>query len=79
MVDIDQYCYVDNEGFDRVWHLTQVHENQHNLISEMIAKGDLLLLDPKKLFWSIGHFEARVVLYYLKLEIHLHFRRQRIW
>ena len=50
--------------------------NQHNLVYEMIARGDLVLTDPEKLILPIGNLGARVTLYYLNLDKWLHFKRQ---
>lgn len=66
---------MESVGFDRARRITGNY-TQHNLLSEMIARGDFELMDPKKLVVPIGHLGARVLMYYLELEEQLHFRRQ---
>ena len=75
MLKMERGNQLDSEGFDRVWRVAGNH-NQHNLLCEVIARGDLELLDPRKLVVPIGHLGARTLMYYLELEQQLHFRRQ---
>jgi hypothetical protein len=42
----------------------------------MIARGNFILMDPKKLILPIGNLGARVTLYYLIFEEKLHFKCQ---
>jgi hypothetical protein len=45
------------------------------LVCEMIAQGDIILMDPEKLILPIGNLGARVTLFYLNLEGQLHSKR----
>ena len=45
--------------------------NMQNLICKIIARVDLILATPTKLMVPIGDLGARVLLYYLTLEVQL--------
>jgi hypothetical protein len=72
VLDLERGCQLDSSNFDRVWRITKDQLNQHNLVCEMIARGDFVLMDPEKLVLPIGNLGARVTLYYLSLEGQLH-------
>ena len=75
-MELQRGSQIDSGLFDLIWIVTKNQENQHNLVYEMIARGDFVLMDPEKLILSIGNLGARVTLYYLTLEEQLHFKRQ---
>jgi hypothetical protein len=76
-LELERYSQLDSSLFDLVWTATKNQQNQHNLVCEMIARGDFVLMDPEKLILPIGNLGARVTLYYLTLEEHLHLKRQK--
>jgi hypothetical protein len=75
VLDFERGCQLDSSNFDRVWRITKGQLNQHNLVCEMLARGDFILMDPEKLVLPIGNLGARVTLYYLNLEGQLHNKR----
>jgi hypothetical protein len=75
VLDLERGCQLDSSNFDMVWRITKDQLNQHNLVCEMIARGDFVLMDPEKLVLPIGNLRARVTLYYLNLEGQLHNKR----
>jgi hypothetical protein len=75
VLDLERGCQLDSSNFDMVWRITKDQLNQHNLVCEMIARGDFVLMDPEKLVLPIGNLGARVTLYYLNLEGQLHNKR----
>jgi hypothetical protein len=75
VLEFERGCQLDNSNFDRVWRITKGQLNQHNLVCEMIARGEFVLMDPEKLVLPIGNLGARVTLYYLNLEGQLHNKR----
>jgi hypothetical protein len=75
VLDLERGCQLDSSNFERVWRITKDQLNQHNLVCEMIARGDFVLMDPEKLVLPIGNLGARVTLYYLNLEGQLHNKR----
>jgi hypothetical protein len=75
VLDLERGCQLDSSNFDMVWQITKDQLNQHNLVCEMIARGDFVLMDPEKLVLPIGNLGARVTLYYLNLEGQLHNKR----
>jgi hypothetical protein len=74
VLDLERYCQLDSSRFDTIWRVKN-QVNQHNLICEMIAQGDFILMDPEKSILPIGNLGARVTLYYLHLEEQLHNKR----
>jgi hypothetical protein len=76
-LELECYSQLDSSLFDLVWTATKNLENLHNLVCKMIARGDFVLMDPEKLILPIGNLGARVTLYYLTLEEHLHLKRQK--
>jgi hypothetical protein len=75
VLDLERGCQLDSSNFDMVWRITKDQLNQYNLVCEMIARGDFVLMDPEKLVLPIGNLGARVTLYYLNLEGQLHNKR----
>jgi hypothetical protein len=75
-LDLPPYSQLDSSLFDLVWKNTKPQANQHNLVCEMIARGDFVLMDPEKLILPIGNLGTRVTMYYINLEEQLHFKRQ---
>ena len=75
-LELQHASQFDSGLFDLVWQATKNQVNQHNLVCEMIAQGDFILIDPEKLILPIGNLGARVFLNYLNLEEQLHFKRQ---
>jgi hypothetical protein len=75
VLDLERGCQLDSSNFDTVWRITKDQLNQHNLVCEMIVRGDFVLMDPEKLVLPIGNLGARVTLYYLTLEGQLHNKR----
>jgi hypothetical protein len=75
VLDLERGCQLYSSNFDMVWRITKDQLNQHNLVCEMIAWGDFVLMDPEKLVLPIGNLGARVTLYYLNLEGQLHNKR----
>jgi predicted nucleic acid-binding Zn-ribbon protein len=67
-LDLPSYSQLDSSLFDLVWKITKPQANQHNLVCEMIARGDFVLMDPEKLILPIGNLGARVTMYYINLE-----------
>jgi hypothetical protein len=75
VLNLERYCQLDSSRFDTIWRATKNQVNQHNLVCEMIAQGDIILMDPEKLILPIGNLGARVTLFYLNLEGQLHSKR----
>jgi hypothetical protein len=75
VLDLERGCQLYSSNFDMVWRITKDQLNQHNLVCEMIAWGDFVLMDPEKLVLPIGNLGARVTLFYLNLEGQLHNKR----
>lgn len=40
MLNLERGSQLDGAGFDRVWRVAGKHASQHNLVCEMIARGD---------------------------------------
>ena len=75
-LELARSSQLDNNLFDLVWKATKNQVNHHNLVYEMIAQGNFVLIDLEKLILSIGNLGARVALYYLILEEQFHFKHQ---
>jgi hypothetical protein len=75
ILNLERYYQLDSSRFDTIWRTTKNQVNQYNLVCEMIAWGDFVLMDPEKLILPVGNLGVRVTLYYLTLERQLHNKR----
>ena len=77
MSNLNQGTILTDEEFDRAWSGAEKYSNMHNLICEMIARGELYLTSPTKLLALIGDIGTRVFLYYAHLELQVGEKRKK--
>ena len=75
-LELPRSSQLDSSLFDLVWKATKNQVNQHNLVCEMFAQGDFVLMDLEKLILPIENLGIMVTLYYLNMEEQLHFKHQ---
>ena len=62
------YEKVFQEAMADLWKNAAIHENMRDLISEIVARGDVTVEDNVFVFSTVGELEARTLKYTLTLE-----------